>query len=66
MPAQTMYLMILHIKTFLEFLSIQEVTDSIMPLVLKAYECGNPTLQSLAIVTSDFLAGKIDFVFTKN
>ncbi len=37
-----------------------------MPLVLKAYECGNATLQSLAIVKSDLLASKLDFVFTKN
>jgi len=50
----------------MEFLTIKEITESFMPLLLKAYECGNPTLQSLAIVTSDFLAGKLDFVFTKN
>ncbi len=66
MPAQTMYLLILHIKTFMEYLSVKEVTDHICPILLKAYECGNATLQSLAIVTSDYLAGKLDFVFTKN
>jgi hypothetical protein len=44
MPAQTMYLMILHVKTFIEYLNKQEISDSIMPLILKAYECGNPTL----------------------
>ena len=66
MPAQTMYLFILHMKTFMEYLTIQETTDSICPILLKAYECGNSTLQSLAIVQTDFLAGKLDFVFTKN
>jgi len=50
----------------MKFLRTEETEEAICPLVLKAYECGNPTLQSLAIVTSDFLAGKLDFCFTKN
>lgn len=50
----------------MEYLTIEQITKSICPILLKAYECGNATLQSLAIVSSDFLAGKLDFVFTKN
>jgi len=50
----------------MNYLSVEEVTKCIMPLVLKAYECGNPTLMCLAIVKSDFLAGKLDFVYSKN
>ena len=44
MPAQTMYLFILHMKTFMNYMTVKEVTDDICPILLKAYECGNSTL----------------------
>ena len=39
-----MYLLILHIKTFMDFMSIEDIEEYFCPILLKAYECGNGTL----------------------
>ena len=44
-PAQSLFLLVSNIKTFIDVVAKEDLQGSIMNLVLKCYECKVPKLQ---------------------
>ena len=64
-PAQALYLLVSNIKILCDFISNNDLQNILMPLILKCYECGVAKLQELALLNTELLVKKLDFVFIK-
>ena len=61
MPAQSLYLLILNLAIFVEYLEKEDLQIVILPLMIKSYECGVQKLQDLALKNTELLIKKIDY-----
>ena len=61
MPAQSLYLLVLNLKLFAEFVSLDDMSNIFVPLVIKCFECNVAKLQRTALKNVEFLAKKLDY-----
>jgi len=65
-PAQALYLLIQNSQILVEIGDMKEIQSIFVPLLTKAYECGVPKLQILALKKTEVLFTKIEYNVSKS
>lgn len=64
-PAQCLFLIVANLESFCDKITSNDLQASLLPLLIKCYECGVAKLQELALKNTDFLVKNIDFLSVK-
>ena len=64
-PAQCLFLIVSNLESFCDKITSNDLQASLLPLLIKCYECGVGKLQELALKNTDFLVKNIDFLSVK-
>lgn len=61
MPAQSLYLLVLNLKLISEFITIEDVNNIFVSLIIKCFECNVAKLQRTALKNVEFLTKKLEY-----
>lgn len=64
-PAQALYDLVSNIQLFHKYITIEELQSSLVPLMIKCYECKIPKLQDIAVRVTPYIVKNSDYTFTK-